>query len=101
MTNKNIANISLQQNNMKICEKQAIIKQGVKRKGPYINLTEKLDRIDYCNGTEVKTIQEHMKEQNMNKHFLFGSQQILYGCSNLGCTKCSCIHFRKTIYKNR
>ena len=42
-----------------------------------------------------------MKEQNMNKHFLFGSQQILYGCSNLGCTKCSCIHFRKTIYKNR
>ena len=31
-------------------------KQGTKRKGPYINLTEKLDRIDYCNGTEIKTI---------------------------------------------
>lgn len=94
LINKNMSSIDV----VKIHTKR---KQGTKRKGPYINLTEKLDRIDYCNGTEIKTILEHMKEQNMNKHFLFGSQQILYGCSNLGCTKCSCIHFRKTIYKNR
>ena len=75
------------------------VKQGIKRKGSYINLTEKLDRVDYCSGTVIKTITEHMKEQGIEKHMLFGSDQILYGCSNLGCTICSCIHFRRSIYK--
>ena len=84
------------------------LKQGIKRKGPYINLTEKLDRIDYCNGTMIKTMSRESvidllttdSKKELDKYFLFDSQQILFGCSNLGCTQCSCIHFRKSIYKN-